>query len=444
MTATTTLSWRRGGVLSLACLLLAACGDPLDRPLPGQREALRAGAEEPQIAGAVPTAPAVGFAAARNLTAWTHRASGPAHVSPHVELAAQPQLIWSQPIGVGNTRRSQLTSDPIVVGGRVFALDAANTVSAFATSGAPLWSRNMVPSTENALDGTGGGLGYGGGKLYATNGFGELVAFDPATGGEVWTQDLDAFGGAAPTYFDGRVYLAARDSTAWVLDAEFGRIDWQVSGTPSTSNLTGGPGVAVNEQLAIFPFNSGDVIATFRQGGIRLWNATVLGGRDGRAYAQITDIAADPVIAGDRVYLGTQQGRVVALDLQTGERVWTAPTGALSPPLVAGRGVFVVSDTNRLVRIDRDSGAIVWAIQLPNFRSERARRQAATWNHYGPILAGGRLVVPSDDGNMRFFDPRTGASLGAVAVPGGAASNPVVVDRTLYVLGARGELHAFR
>ncbi|MGR3493249.1 MAG: outer membrane protein assembly factor BamB family protein, partial [Shimia sp.] len=177
---------------------------------------------------------------------------------------------------------------------------------------------------------------------------------------------------------------------------------------------------------------------------IRLWNSTVLGGRDGRAYAQVTDIAGDPVIAGGRVYLGTQQGRVVALDLQTGERVWTAATGALSPPLVAGRGVFVVSDTNRLVRIDRDTGDIVWSIQLPNFRSDNARRQIATWNHYGPILASGRLVVPSDDGNMRFFDPRSGAALGAVAVPGGAASNPVVVNRTLYVLGARGELHAFR
>jgi sugar lactone lactonase YvrE len=43
-----------------------------------------------------------------------------------------------------------------------------------------------------------------------------------------------------------------------------------------------------------------------------------------------------------------------------------------------------------------------------------------------------------------LFDPASGALAGQVALPGGAASNPIVVGGTLYVVTANGKLNAFR
>ena len=60
------------------------------------------------------------------------------------------------------------------------------------------------------------------------------------------------------------------------------------------------------------------------------------------------------------------------------------------------------------------------------------------------MLAGGRLWVTSSDGALRGFDPVSGAQLVETAVPGGAASGPVVAGRTLYVLGRNGTLNAYR
>ncbi|MEO8532087.1 MAG: PQQ-binding-like beta-propeller repeat protein, partial [Deltaproteobacteria bacterium] len=64
--------------------------------------------------------------------------------------------------------------------------------------------------------------------------------------------------------------------------------------------------------------------------------------------------------------------------------------------------------------------------------------------HYGPILAGGRLLVASNDGVLRMFSPESGALIGQTELPGGAASNPVIVGGTLYVVNQNGQLLAYR
>jgi outer membrane protein assembly factor BamB len=132
------------------------------------------------------------------------------------------------------------------------------------------------------------------------------------------------------------------------------------------------------------------------------------------------------------------------LDLASGERIWTAPEGAMSPTWVSGNSVFQISDQNELLRLDAATGERVWGVQLPYFTNERVRRRRAIYDHYGPVLAGGRLVVLSGDGEMRLFNPDTGGALGSVPIPGGAASLPAIVGGTMYLVSGSGQLHAFR
>ena len=96
----------------------------------------------------------------------------------------------------------------------------------------------------------------------------------------------------------------------------------------------------------------------------------------------------------------------------SGERVWTAAEGALNPPLVVGGSVFVVNDENRLVRLDAATGAEIWAVDMPYFIKGKAKKRKAIVPHFGPVLAGGRLVVAPGDGDLRLFDPTNGALVG--------------------------------
>ena len=195
----------------------------------------------------------------------------------------------------------------------------------------------------------------------------------------------------------------------------------------------------------IFPFPSGEIIAAFPDTGVTLWNSFLAGGRTGTAYANMNDITADPVVVGGTIYAGNQSGRG-----RSDERPAAAPASGrpamarIRRVVVAGGSVFFVSDRNELIRLDAGDGSRVWGTELPFFEANRPRRRQAVFTHFGPVLAGGRLIVASGDGLIRMFSPESGAVTGSVELRGGAASHPVVAGDTLLVVSEDGRLHAYR
>jgi len=375
---------------------------------------------------------------------WTHRNGSSGHRTQHPALAAEPVLFWSANIGSGNGRRHRITADPVIGDGRVFAMDSQSTVTAVSVAGARLWSVNLTPGFDDSDGASGGGLAYENGVLYVTTGFGTLNALDAETGAIRWTQRLDGAVVAPPAVAGELVYIVSRDGAAWAIRVGDGRIAWSLPGVPARSGVSGGAGPAVSSRAVIFPLGSGDLAASLPRGGAPLWAASLAGQRSGRAYAGVTDITGDPVIDGDRVYVGTSSGRLAAIGLRDGERIWTAKEGAMSAVWPEGGSVFVVTDESRLMRLGAPDGRVIWATDLPYFRNERPKRRAEIYPSFGPILAGGRLRVASADGVLRSFDPETGVLSSRVAIPGGAATNMAVADGVLYVVSDGGQLHAFR
>lgn len=424
-----------GAMAGLAAL--AACGEQ-DVILPGERLDIRPSAvvenEVREIRFASPVVNAE----------WTHRNGEPDHSIQHPALGTGLTQVFSVAIGEGDSRRARITADPVVSSGTIYTLDARAQVTATSTAGASIWSVNLTPSSDGANDASGGGLAVANGRVFVTTGFGELTVLDASTGGEIWTQDLDAPGGSAPTVFGDLVYLVSRDSRAWAIEVENGRIRWQLNGAPSIGNFSGGAGAAVNSEIAIFPMPSGEVLGTFPQGGLRRWSSVVTGQRLGEAAGDISDIAGDPVISGDRVYAANFAGRLVAMNTTNGERIWTATEGAVSPVWPAGGSVFLVNEINELARLDAVDGSVIWKVDLPKFTETRLRQQRTVFAHYGPVLASGRLIVASSDGIIREFDPASGTEIGRIPIAGGAASNPVIAGQTLYVVSKEGRLVAFR
>jgi outer membrane protein assembly factor BamB len=437
-------SVRAGGIIgaALGLSLLVACSDN-EVLLQGPRLDIRdgfAGAQETEVNQALP----IRLTPASINTEWTHRGGGPTHRIAHPALGEALALQFAVKIGEGNDSGARITADPVVSNGMIYTVDAYARVTAVSISGETLWTRDLAPRTDNASSASGGSLAVSGGRLFVGTGYGRLTALDAASGNKLWSQDLDAPGTAAPTVAGKLVYIVARDSRAWALDVETGRIAWTADGTAPTSNFGGGAGPAIGNELAVFPFPSGEVLAAFPRGGLTRWSTVIAGQRLGHVAASVSDISADPVIDGNRVYVGNVSGRTVALDLATGERLWTLNDGATGPVWPVGGSIFLLNDLNELIRADAASGEVIWRVALPRFVSDRPKRQRDIHALYGPILAGGRLIVASSDETLREFDPVSGALLRTTDLPGGAASSPIVAGGTLYVVSTKGQLLAFR
>jgi len=424
-----------------AFLLLSACAEK-EVILPGEREDVRATGEE-QASAANISSP-IRLPSQRANRDWAQSFGTPGYRIAHPALRKAPQRIWSVSIGSGNARRARITADPVVAGGMIYTLDSGARVSGVTPAGALAWSTDLIPPNDEEGQATGGGMGYDGGTLYVSSGFGLLSALDARTGVIRWQQRLEATGSGQPLVQNGLIYLVAGDDTGWAIDTKTGRVAWQVEATHSVANVLGAPAPAIAGDLVVFAFGSGDLVATFRRGGLRRWSASVAGERTGVARSQIGDITGSPVVAGKTVYVGNHSGRTVAFQTDLGERVWTAEEGALGPVWPVGGSLFLVSDSGHLVRLNATDGSTVWAVDLPGFVKDKPRKRGPSYAQFGPIVAGGRVIVPSGDGVIRFFIPEDGALNASIPIPGGAATGPVVAGNTLYVVGADGQLHAFR
>lgn len=438
------------GCLASVVALLAACQEP-EVVLPGQREAISSvlqtsdTAAQREVVTSENQSLAFSAPAARNNTDWTHGIGTPAYRTLHPALSDTPQLIWSNSIGAGDSRRQRITADPVVANGRIFTLDASSQVVATGLDGATLWSRDVKPAQDGDEDGTGGGMAEADGVLYVSSGFGVLIALEADSGQVIWEQDLGATGSGRPTVFGDLVYLVAGDTTGWAIEKDSGRIAWQIDAAEDLGNVLGAPAPVLLDDIAIFSFGTGELQAVFRRGGLRRWDASVLGERPGRALSKVDDVTGTPVAVDGVIYAGSQAGRTVAIDAGSGQRLWTATDGAIDTVLPVGGSVFMISDLNELVRLNAGDGSRVWAVPLPNFvKTRRPWKASEIFANHGPILAGGQIFVASNDGMLRAFDPTDGSLRSSTEIPGGASTTPVVAGGVLYLVNTKGQLLAFR
>lgn len=430
---------RAAGALMAAALLLGGCGLFDDEEiLEGERIRLRT--EAPAAPGAFGGA---ALPQPQEIADWTQTNGAPSHNSGHLAGPASPAPAWSADIGAGNSSDSAITGAPIVVGGVVFAMDAAAEVSALdASSGAERWRTGLSPERESGREGFGGGLAFDGGRLFAATGFGEVVALDPASGEVAWRTSLGAPVRAAPAAAGGLIVAVTRDNRGFGLSAQTGEIIWRVPSVTSDAGVLGGASPALAGAFAFLPFASGELVAVDARSGRRLWSAVLSGGRRGLARAAISDVTGDPVVVGPLVVAANQAGRMVAIDARSGQRVWTRSIGAQGPIWAAGDTIFVTTDDSKLMRLSARDGTTIWETELPAFGDPEDRDDPISYS--GPVLVEGRVLITSSEGELISFDGVSGEELGRTDLAGGSVTGPVVSGRTVFVLTDRGTLQALR
>ena len=423
---------------SLGALALAGCQDREPR-LPGdarrdppRRRADRRGAARPL---ALP-APQVN-------ADWSHRNGAANGRFAHLAFAANPQPIWTVDIGAGSGRRTRLISRADRRGrARLRPRRRGTAVGGHDRRRSSPGGAASRPPGQRADSGPGGGMAEAGGVLFVTTGFGEVMALNPATGGEYWRETLDAPIRAAPTVADGRVFVVARNDTAYAFSATDGAILWRVQGT-------GGPGVLGGASPG-GRGAAGGVPVRLGRGArrARAQRAADLGHRGDRRPARA---GAQPDQRhhrrpGDRRRRRstprTRAGARSRSTATTGERNWTIAEGAFGPAWPVGGSVFLLSDHGALVRVDAATGELIWLTQLPEYFNERRREAIA---HHGPLLAGGRLWVASSDGLLRAFSPnRRRARSAPWRCPAARRRRRRIARGVMYVVTRDGRLHAFQ
>ncbi|PZO73572.1 MAG: pyrrolo-quinoline quinone, partial [Sphingomonas hengshuiensis] len=191
-------------------------------------------------------------------------------------------------------------------------------------------------------------------------------------------------------------------------------------------------------------FSSGELNAYRYENGRSVWGDSLSRTSASTSVSALADIDAEPVIDNGRVYAVGQGGRMVALELVSGQRLWEQNLAGISTPWVAGEWIFVVTDDARLLCISRGSGKLRWVQQLPGFRNVKKRKGPISW--VGPVLAGNRLLLANSEGQLVSASTTDGSITATqdTRSKAGYTLSPVVANGMLYLLDDAGQLTAWK
>ena len=436
-------------VTVLATLALGACesvlpdwlGDVEPPPLPGERISVlsleTSITPDPAIADLVVRLPRPYVN-----TDWPQLGGHPTHAMHHLAMAEAPRLIWSAGTGAGSDDLERLLAAPIYAEGMVFVLDARGNLSAHrADNGERVWRYSMTPPGEDP-GALGGGLAYAEETLYVATGYGYVHALEPATGEVLWGQRLGVPLRGAPTIEQGRVLVISNDNRLHALDTAEGNVQWTHVGIAEKAGLMGSASPAATGGLVVAPYSSGELFALRAANGRVAWVDSLT--RAGRltALSELSDINGAPVIDRGVVYAVSHAGRMVAIDLRSGNRIWDQDIGSVQTPWIAGDFLFVLTIDAQIIALSRKSGRIRWVQQLARFEDPEDRTDPVDWA--GPVLAGDRIIAVSSQGVAIAISPYDGHVIGQIELSDAVSISPIVANGTLFFLTDDAELLAYR
>jgi outer membrane protein assembly factor BamB len=373
---------------------------------------------------------------------WTQTGGSASKSMGHLALGANLGTAWTAKIA-GATKEARLASAPVIADGKLYIMDTAARVTAFdANSGARLWSVQFGEGGKNSASLFGGGVSVEGAFLYVTNGLGDVGAMNVADGSVVWKKRPGPPLRGAPTVALGNVYAMSQDNQLFVFKAADGNAEWSEAAAVQLAGVFGVAAPAVGQGTVVAGFSSGDLNAYRYENGRTVWQEALSRTSINTSVGTLSDIDAAPVIDQGRVFAVGQGGRMVSLELVTGQRIWEMNIAGISTPWVAGEWLFVVTDEAKLLCVSRATGKVRWVSALQRYRKEKSKNGPVSWT--GPVLAGDRLILASSEGQMVSVGAADGKVQSTTKIGAPVFLPPVVANSTLYILDNSGKITAFR
>jgi len=222
---------------------------------------------------------------------------------------------------------------------------------------------------------------------------------------------------SSPVWHEGALLFGSDDGHLYSVDAASGRQRWMLATdgpVASTPAVAGGRVYALSFDGRLYAVNAatGELLWKFATQGERRFEARGLHGSLPRTqtFADPFDTyLSSPVVAEGRVYFGSSDGHVYALDAASGALVWKHRTGDVvhaSPALADGR-VYVGSWDGKLYALDAKTGSEVWAFQAgvdPLLHNQQGFQSS-------PAIVGGVVYSGCRDGHVYALDAATGREL---------------------------------
>lgn len=377
---------------------------------------------------------------------WNQNGGNSLHLMGHLKSETTMAEVWSESFGAGSSKRDYLIAAPIIAYKAVFAIDSDAIVTARRLdNGEQIWRRRLKPQNKEEKESSlkGAGLAEYNQKIYATTGFGGVFCLDMKTGKILWRKNLNMPIRIAPAVNNNKILIQTFDNTLFVLDASSGQEIWKNQTDAENTTLVGGaaPAYSVDADVIVAAFSNGELRAFKASTGTPLWGDFLVSHKRTNSLAEINAIKANPIIDGDKVFAVGYNSVLTAIDLRTGTRIWEREMGSSNQPWIAGDYLYVLTNDFELIALNKNNGKIIWNTSIPKGDSNDEKNGVFA---KGPLLTDNRLIITTSNGYIFAVSPYTGEILSYVEADEGIELPPVMANGITIFATNDAEMIAYK
>jgi len=334
---------------------------------------------------------------------------------------ARASVVWRASIGEAEA----YVFAPAVYEGAVYAAGANGRLARFdAARGKEVWRVN----TKEPLS---GGVGADAGLVVVATKKGAVLAYD-LNGKLAWRTQVSSEVLMAPRTAQGVVVVRSGDGKIYALDAKDGKQQWEYRFTLPPLLLRSDSGVSIVRGMVLAGLPAGRVVALNLATGNVLWEATLAQPKGANELERITDIAAAPTVGAEQACAVAFQGRVGCYDFARGTLLWSRDASASVALEVDPITVYLSDARSTVLALDKNTGATVWK------QEKLLARQVSA-----PLEVGLYLALGDFEGYVHFLDRDTGAFAARLSTDGsGIQARPVRLGSNLLLQTHDGALYA--
>lgn len=369
------------------------------------------------------------------------------NVQPPTPLAkdfkptVQVTRVWRASVGDG-AGDSGIRLRPAVADGVLYADSTDGVVAAFdAATGKTVWSKS---SRTHGWFGWGdkkrkdaryaGGPAVSGDLLAVGTLDGHVYGVNAKDGSPRWEATLNSEVLASPVISGDLVVVRTGDGRLYGLDVTTGERRWVYDQTsvPLLSLRGNGPLLVANG-VVFFGSDAGKVVALRLDNGEKLWEQSLASGEGRTEIERLSDADGSILLDGTTLYGSAYHGNLVALDGPSGRPLWAHPFSSYTS-LALGTALYGVDDVSQVRAFDKNGGADIWKNDALKYR----------WLT-GPAVQGDYVVVGDMEGYLHWLRTGDGALAARERLSRKAIrAQPLVVGDTVYVEDVNGRIGAYR
>ncbi|MES2150621.1 MAG: PQQ-binding-like beta-propeller repeat protein [Pseudomonadota bacterium] len=265
--------------------------------------------------------------------------------------------------------------------------------------------------------------------------------FAPAGMNLSWQFDVHAQVSASPVAVGQQLFVAAENGNLYALDLASHKLQWLFHGRAGIGSTP-----AVANGVVYILGRDGVFQALNAVNGAPLWSFRTQGEPGFSAYgmfgqplgqAMVPDpwdfYQSSPLVHDGKVYFGSSDEHVYALDARTGRLVWAYKTGGMvhSSPALAGANIVVGSWDGALYALDAASGQQRWRFQTETEQKTSILRGIQA----SPSVDHGVVYIGSRDGHFYAIDALSGAQKWRYDTQGSWVVSTAAVDDSQVYFG---------